>query len=199
MVLSPSEINQTAAQMLADYDAGRANQIFAMLGTDWLSLEQAYKLQREVAEVRRARGELSRGYKVGCISPTIQKQFGLSSPVHGYLWNTETLNSGSRLVWGPAGAEGRRFVALAIEGEIAVRLSRDVEPQISSDNLRGCVECWFPVIELHNYVFRGPSPTSQELVAGNAMHAGFVAPPSSGCLPPPGRTMRKFELKSTAS
>lgn len=179
MVLSPSEIQQTAEQMLADYDAGRANQIFAVRGTDWLSLEQSYNIQSAVAELRRARGECCLGYKVGCISHTIQKQFGLSEPVHGYLWNSELLTSGSRLRCGPLGGKGKRFVNLAIEGEIAVRLARAVEPRISSDNLVRCIEHLFPVIELHNYVFRGHSPTSQELVAGNAMHAGFVAPVSS--------------------
>src|SRR5262249_33352375 len=38
------------------------------------------------------------------------------------------------------------------------------------------VKCWFPVIELHNCVFRAPAPTCQELVAANALHAGFVVP-----------------------
>lgn len=178
MALSSSELQQAAARMLADYDAGRANEIFAERGTDWLSLEEAYHLQRAVANLRTMRGEQCRGYKVGCISQTIQKQFGLSEPVHGYLWNSEVLTSGSRLRVGPSAGEGRRFVNLAIEGEMAIRLARTVAPSISPDDLATCGESWFPVIELHNYVFRGPSPTSQELVAGNAMQAGIVVPAS---------------------
>jgi len=169
-------MRQTAERMLADYDAGRANEVFADRGTDWLSLEEAYHVQRAIAELQMQRGEHYLGYKVGCISPTIQKQFGLCEPVHGYLWKVEKLTSGSRLRVGPSAAEGRRFVNLAIEGEIAVRLACPVESSILGGDLAKCVESWFPVIELHNYVFRGPSATSQELVAGNAMHAGFVVP-----------------------
>jgi 2-keto-4-pentenoate hydratase len=183
MALSRAEIQQAAERILADYDAGRANQIFAERGTDWLSLEEAYLVQRTVAELRRQRGENCVGYKIGCISPTIQAQFGLGEPVSGYLWMGEMLPSGSHLRVGPSATEGRRFVNLAIEGEIAIRLACPVESSMPFAALAQCVERWFPVIELHNYVFRGPSATSQELVAGNAMHAGFLVP-----LPTPGQS-----------
>ena len=90
--------------------------------------------------------------------------------MRGYLWDREARPSGCHL-------SRTQFANLAIEGEVAVRLCRDLPEDIASDDaLADCVECWFPVIELHNYVFRGPTPSRHELVAGNAMHAGFVAP-----------------------
>src|SRR5207249_2345587 len=73
------------------------------------------------------------------------------------------------------------FANLAIEGEIAVRLRRDIPAGTGA--LMDCVESWFPIIELHHYRFRGAKPTAQELVAGNAMHAGFVAPRFTGIRP----------------
>ena len=179
MALGYDEIQQAAERMLADYDAGRANELFAERGTAWLSLSDAYQVQRTVAELRIQRGERCLGYKIGCISPTIQKQFGLNEPVRGYVWNGEMLSSATHLSVGPWRPEGRRFVNLAIEGEIAVRMGRSVALPVSDSELANCIECWFPVIELHNYVFRGPTPTSQELVAGNAMHAGTVVPNAS--------------------
>lgn len=175
MALRGSEIERAAERILADYDAGHANEIFAERGTAWLTVEDAYAVQRAVAELRRARGEQCLGYKVGCLSPTIQKQFGLQEPVHGYIWRSEMLTSGSSLSCDSSKQEGKRFVNPAIEGEIAFRLAHDISSGMPYDNLLASVECWFPVIELHNYVFCGPSPTSQELVAGNGMHAGFVA------------------------
>lgn len=177
--LAGSEIEHIAKRMLADYDGGTANDIFAQRGTDWLSMEDAYAIQRKVAELRTRRGEVPLGYKVGCLSPTIQKQFGLSEPVHGYVWQGEMVTPGARLPPGGSDPNGRRFVNLAIEGEIAVRLARRISPKIPDDELLASVEGWFAVIELHNYIFRGPSPTSQELIAGNAMHAGFVGTPAS--------------------
>jgi 2-keto-4-pentenoate hydratase len=173
------QIREVAVRMLADYDNHRPNEIFAERGTDWLTIEDAYAVQRAVADLRRARGERCVGYKVGCTSPAIQKQLGLSQPVRGYIWQSEALVSGTHL---PAASfdtnQGGRFVNLAIEGEIAIRLSHDIATSIAShDDLYAFVDCWFPVIELHNNVFRGLTRTSQELIAGNAMHAGFVAPP----------------------
>lgn len=179
MALQISEIKQAAKRILADYDAGRANEIFAEKGTEWLTIEEAYAVQRAIAEFRMQRGEQCIGYKVGTLSPTIQRQFGLREPVHGYVWRDEMLASGSRLSCDPFDLAGRRFVNLAIEGEIALRMARGISPAISDDNFSASIEGWFPVIELHNYVFRGPSPTSQELIAGNAMHAGFVGAPAS--------------------
>lgn len=173
--MDADELHRVAVRMLADYDTGHPNEIFAERGTDWLTLDDAYAVQRAVAELRRVRGERSVGYKVGCVSAAIQQQFGLHEPVRGYVWASESHRSGCHL-------SHTRFANLAIEGEIALRLSRDIPPGILNDGgdfdeLCDCIECWFPVIELHNYVFRGAVPTSQELVAGNAMHAGFVAPP----------------------
>src|SRR5438034_6245451 len=172
------EARQLAERMLADYDAHRPNEIFAERGTEWLTLDDAYTLQRAVAQLRVERGERCLGYKVGCLSSSVQEQLGLDQPVSGYLWQTEVLPSGSRLFYQPQGSDhGCRFVNLAIEGEIALRLGQDVSPETTADHgIHDCVDCWFPVIELHNAVFRGLRPTSQELVAGNAMHAGFVTP-----------------------
>ena len=172
-----SEIQQLARRVLADYDAGRANEVFAARGTAGMSLDDAYGVQQAVAGLRKMRGERAIGYKVGCISPTIQQQFGLTEPVRGYIWGSEMLVSGSSLSHSPT--RPGRFVNLAIEGEIALRLGRDVAPGASGNDLAAAVEAWFPVIELHNFVFRAASPTSQELVAGNAMHAGIVVPSSA--------------------
>jgi 2-keto-4-pentenoate hydratase len=171
--LTDADLRQVAERMLADYDAHRPNEIFAERGADWLTLEEAYAVQHAVARLREARGERCLGYKVGCISPVIQQQLGLDEPVRGFLWANEAHMSGCHL-------SSARFASLAIEGEIAVRLRRDVPMRIGTDaDLMDCIDGWFPVIELHEYLFRGPKPTAQELIAGNAMHMGFVAPPAA--------------------
>ncbi len=156
--------------MLADYDAHHPNEIFAERGPGWLTLEDAYAVQHAVAKLRLARGEQCLGYKVGCVGPAIQKQLGLPQPVRGYLWASEQHVSGCPL-------DATRFANLAAEGELALRLRCDVPTGTTRGvDLFACVERWFPVLELHNAVFRGPVPTSQELIAGNAMHAGYVLP-----------------------
>lgn len=198
MPLNTRKAQQIAARMLTDYDAHRPNQIFAERGTDWLTLDDAYILQRAVAELRMARGERCIGYKMGCLSPTIQKQLGLQQPVRGYLWRKEMVASGSHILYDSnRNCRESRFVSLAIEGEIALRLCQDISPEVALDaNVSDCVDCWFPVIELHNAVFRGSTPTSQELIAGNAMHAGFVVPsfPESSSLTGLGHSEIRVEI-----
>jgi 2-keto-4-pentenoate hydratase len=173
-VLSASDTQQAAERILRDYDAHRPNELFAERGAEWLTLADAYAIQRAVGTLRRARGERCQGYKAGCLSPVIQRQLGLREPVRGYVWASEEHEDGCRL---PC-ADYRN---LAVEGEIAIRMKHSVPNGFSGANeVLEAIECWFPVIELHNYVFRGGWPTSQELVAGNAMHAGFVAAGEAG-------------------
>lgn len=116
-MLGVCEVQQVAERMLGDYDARRPNALFAERGTGWLTLADAYAVQDAVAALRRARGERCVGYKAGCLSPTIQRQLGLREPVRGYLWNGEHHASGCRLV-------RVTYANLAVEGEIAVRLSQ---------------------------------------------------------------------------
>ncbi len=135
-----------------------------------LSVDQAYDLQFLMAELREARGERIAGYKIGCISHTMRQQLGLDRPVFGHVWESELRPSGSVL-------RTADFDGLAIEGEFAIRLAADVP---SGRWLRTNPEVCgtgFVIIELHNYVFHGPTAArAAELVANNAIHAGVILP-----------------------
>src|SRR6266480_1700850 len=135
---------ELARQMLADYDARTPGQLFGE-PLD-LTTVQAYALQAEIARLREERGERVIGYKVGCTSRPIQAQLGVKEPIFGRLFDTECQPSGVHL-------SSARYANLAVEGEIAVRLSRDLlsEP-LSAEASREAIALVFPVIELHNYV-----------------------------------------------
>jgi 2-keto-4-pentenoate hydratase len=167
---SLKRIRQIAVRMLMDYDRRQPNRIFTEEPSRWLSLADAYRVQRCVRDLRVSRGDRPCGYKIGCVSPVIQKQLGLNQPVRGFLWENECHSSGACL-------RASQYASLAIEGEIALHASRSPPSAARSDKeLRSCFDGWFPIIELHQQVFAGPRSTSEELVAGNAMHAGFVRP-----------------------
>ncbi|MBY3555192.1 fumarylacetoacetate hydrolase family protein [Modestobacter lapidis] len=157
-------VHALAARQLADYRAGTPGTFFADPGRPPLSLDEAYRVQGEVAALR-APEEQVVGYKVGCTGPGTRAQFGLDGPIRGFLYDTELHPTGSEI--SSAAHDG-----LAIEGELAVRLGDD-----------GRIARVLPVIELHNYVFRGQPPTLQELVANNGIHAGVVLPPPAAELP----------------
>jgi 2-keto-4-pentenoate hydratase len=154
-------------RMLADYDARTPGQ---SLGEPLdLTTAQAYALAAEVARLREERGEKVIGYKVGCTSKLIQAQLGVNEPIFGRLFDTECHPSGVYL-------SSPRYANLAVEGEMAVRLSKDLplEP-FSAEECRGAIAEVFPVIELHHYVLPGGWPAAQWLIASNGLHAGFVS------------------------
>ena len=160
-------IQQWASRQLKDYDEGRPGTLFSE-GV-LLDVEEGYRLQSAVAELRRSRGECVIGYKVGCTSSTIRTQLGIDHCITGRLFDSERFQSGATL-------SRKRYANLAIEGELAVELSRTPEEQdFDGNGIPSCVAHVFPVIELHNYVLRGERPTAGELIANNAIHAGFVA------------------------
>jgi 2-keto-4-pentenoate hydratase len=151
-----------AARQLADYRARAPGTFFAEEDHPRLSLDDAYAVQREVARLRVADGEPVAGYKVGATGPGTRGQFGMDGPICGFLYRTELYRSGAKL-------SHASYANLAIEGELAVRLGEDAE-----------ISRVFPVIELHNYVFRSETPNLQELVANNGLHAGVVLPATDG-------------------
>ncbi|MBD55252.1 MAG: hypothetical protein CMM05_09295 [Rhodopirellula sp.] len=162
-----SQNQQWASRQLADYDARLPGTMFAEGVV--LDVAQGYELQSAVAQWRCGRGERVIGYKVGCTSPTIRAQLGINHCVSGRLYDSEQHSSGAVL-------SRERFANLAIEGEIAVELSREPnEKEFSEVEIPACVARVFPVIELHNHVMRGERPSAGELIANNAIHAGVVA------------------------
>lgn len=164
--LSDSRIQQLAVCQLADYDACQPGTLFAE--DRKLSVSDAYRLQSAVAELRNARGERTVGYKVGCTSPTIRKQLGIDHSIAGRLYDSECHHTASEL-------SRPQFSNLAIEGELAVELARTPIPaDFDTETIPICVSRVFPVIELHNHVIRGEVATAGELIANNAIHAGFV-------------------------
>ena len=160
------DLNELALRMLADYDARTPGKVFGE-PID-LTTVQAYDLQAEIARLRERRGERVIGYKVGCTSRTIQVQLGVHEPIIGRLFDTECHPSGVRL---PAA----RFANLAIEGELAIRLSQDLPRRpLTDEEYTRAIESVFPVIELHHYVLPANGHPAAALIASGGMHAGLV-------------------------
>jgi 2-keto-4-pentenoate hydratase len=139
-------IRDLAARQLRDYLQGTPGSYFAE-DHPLLALKEAYLVQAEVAKLRSAAGDSVAGYKIGCIGSKIRKAFGMTGPIRGLLYNSELHPSGSTVF-------ASRHTCLAIEGEMAVRIGAETQ-----------VLCAFPVIELHNYVFRAKVKSLSELVA----------------------------------
>lgn len=162
-------IQRLAVGQLSDYDLRQPGRSLAEADVS-LSIEQAYELQFQVAQLRLLRGEQVAGYKIGCISHIMQSQLGLEHPVFGHVWQSELHTSSSVL-------NVADFDNLSIEGEFAVRLVDDVPSAAWLKQNIDVLEAAFIVIELHNNVFHSSSQKrAVELIANNAIHAGVVLP-----------------------
>lgn len=155
---------QIAERQWRDYRSRNPGTYFAE-APDTLDLAQAYGLQDAVSRLRIGAGDEVIGYKVGCTGPGTVAQFGMEGPIRGTLFRSELRRSGDTI-------DAAAHASLAIEGEMAVRIGADGELAEA-----------FPVIELHNFVFRGPRRTLAELVGNNGLNAGVVLPASTPSSP----------------
>lgn len=161
------QIAKWAARQLSDYDTREPGKLFAEGVT--LNVDDGYRIQTAVAELREQRGEAIIGYKVGCTSPKIQSQLGIDHCVTGRLFQTEQHSNGATI-------RRSQFANLAIEGELAITLAREpTETDFTVEGIPTCVANVFPVIELHHLMMRGQRSSAGELIANNAIHGGFVA------------------------
>jgi 2-keto-4-pentenoate hydratase len=167
-VLDGDSLAVWARRLLDDYDSLRPWRTF--VPPVGMTAEQAYVLQGEVARLREARGERMIGYKVGCTSRAVQDQLGIREPIFARVFDSGRFPSASRI-------DHARFVALAIEGELAIRLSRDLpRDPLSDEEYDEAVGSVFPVIELHHYVLPADGQSVAALITSGGMHAGLVVP-----------------------
>jgi 2-keto-4-pentenoate hydratase len=155
--ISAHEIKQLAHRQLLDYRAHNPGMCFSETGF-YIDVKAAYSLQDAVTELRIRSGERVIGYKVGCTSPRTTAQFEIDGPIRGTLFADEVLED--RTCVNP-----NEFCQLSIEGEMALRIGENCQ-----------IEAAFPVIELHNFVFRATKKTLSELIANNGINAGIVLP-----------------------
>ena len=123
----------------------------------YLSIHEAYAVQDLVAGLRSAEGETVIGFKVGCTGPGTTKLFGMQGPIRGTLFDKEVYESGVEL-------NANNFCNLAVEAEMAIKVDAD----------RNILSV-FPIIELHNLVFRAPQKSLSELIANNGLNRGIVS------------------------
>ncbi|MDP7206730.1 MAG: hypothetical protein QGH11_14240, partial [Pirellulaceae bacterium] len=133
-----------------------------------LTLPDAYAVQQMVIDARTGSGEQVAGYKVGCTSEAIRRQFGLSEPICGQLMTPH-------VTYGNAVLNHSDYFDCAVEPEFVVMIGSDLVDEVGDeDDLTAAIDFVSPGIELHNYRFWFGEPTSQELIASNGIHAGLV-------------------------
>ena len=164
--LSEKELELFSNKILDDYDARNPGIIFKEKIE--ITNDEALIIQSNVANLRKKRGEQLIGYKIGCVSKETQKKMGFTQPACGYLWKSELHTSGVTL-------NKKNYTNPSMEAEFGIILNRDLKPDLFSfDYMLDSIEGIYPLIEIHNLVFRGKEPHGAELLANNAIHAGVI-------------------------
>ncbi len=133
-----------------------------------LSIEEAYKVQDLVTKKRIASGERIAGYKVGCTSTAIRKQFGLTEPINGKLFHPHILDSKVKIDWSD-------YINCAIEPEMVLKIGKDLKGMDLSDReLIDAIAYVSPGIEIHEFNFWVQPPTIQELICSGGIHTGLI-------------------------
>ncbi len=169
--LSSKELDLYSNKILEDYDAKNPSQLFKDKVV--ISNENALLIQSKVADLRLKRGEEIIGYKIGCVLQNTQKKMGFTHPASGFLWKSELHYTGVKL-------NKKDYSNPAMEAEFGITLNRDIDPElVSFDYILESVQSIYPLIEIHNLIFRGNEPHGSELLANNAIHAGVILGPEN--------------------
>jgi 2-oxo-3-hexenedioate decarboxylase/2-keto-4-pentenoate hydratase len=132
------------------------------------SLEEAYRVSREVAQALGPRG----GWKIGATSAAAQRALGLQEPFFGAAPRTEILQSGA--VW----RSGRR--PLTLDAEIVFEMAH-APPADDAVGLQGAVGWLRLGIEINDPSYIAPFALGGlAIVADNGAHAGLVLGPRVG-------------------
>lgn len=159
-------------RLLADelHEAQRTGQLVrkASRSIASLSLDEAYQVQAALVERRLQEGMRLAGYKAGCTSAAVQRQFGLGQPIYGRVFEPHVHHGETEL-------NHADFVSCSVEPEFVFRLGCDVTSDLlEQGNIRDAVAHIVPGIEVHHYRFFHGHPTSQELIASNGLHAALI-------------------------
>jgi len=154
----------TAQELLDHYD--RATYWTAGCG---LELPLAYEHALTVRQLRIARGEKPRGYKVGFTNRGVWPRYNVFAPIWGTVWNT-TLSF----------CEGQGEVSLArtcqprLEPEAVFGFSRTPPARASLDQLLACLEWVAPGIEIVQSHQPGWKFVAADTVADGGLHASLL-------------------------
>jgi 2-oxo-3-hexenedioate decarboxylase len=133
-----------------------------------LTLDDAYRIQREVVEQRIADGESVVGYKLGLTARAKQIQMGVDEPIFGYL-----LSAGRHPIGDPL--EAQALIHPRAEPEIVFVMGSDVDGATATvDDVLDAtafVHCGLEILDSRYTDF---SFTLNDVVADNGSDARFV-------------------------
>jgi 2-keto-4-pentenoate hydratase len=166
MTTSTTATRVAADRLIAAADAPRqCEPVRDLLGDS--DIASAYSVQRLLTEHAIACGRRVVGHKIGLTSPAVQRQLGVDQPDSGVLFADMHVPAGDTVGRG-------RLLQPKVEAEIAFVLGKDLDGDLSDDELRSAIATARSAIEIVDSRVRDWSITIVDTIADNGSSAMFV-------------------------
>jgi 2-keto-4-pentenoate hydratase len=136
------------------------------------SLQEAYEHQLAVRELRLARGERPRGFKIGFTNRTIWERYGVFAPIWGTVYDT-TL----RFCEGSGELDIARCSEPRLEPECVFGIARTPPAQAGLDELFACIDWVAPGFEVVQSHMPGWKFVAADTVADGGLHGRLLVGP----------------------
>ncbi len=150
-----------------DLAAKNSKAIVQISQSERISEEQAYEIQRLSLEERYARGEKFVGLKLGFTSFAKMEQMGVHDMIWGRLTDAMWYKSGSEM-------DLSAFIHPRAEPEIAFLLKKDLNREISLDEIPDYIQACAPAIEIIDSRYENFKFSLEDVIADNCSSSAFV-------------------------
>ena len=159
---------RTLADMLLTAEAAR-KPISPLTETDpGITVDQAYRVQLRIVEMKKSAGQVVAGKKIGLTSLAMQSMLGVKEPDYGHILNGMVVMEGEKI-------PSADLIAPRMEGEIAFVLKEDLRgPGVTLTEVIRCTEGVLPALEIIDSRVRDWKIKLPDTVADNASSARIV-------------------------
>ncbi len=158
-------LNELATQV--DKAAADAKAIAQLSTSNSFTEDEAYEIQRLSIEKRIERGEKFVGLKLGFTSFAKMEQMGVHDMIWGRLTSTMWLENGSEM-------EISKFIHPRAEPEIAFLLKKDLDREISLEEIPEYILACAPAIEIIDSRYENFKFSLEDVIADNCSSSAFV-------------------------
>jgi 2-keto-4-pentenoate hydratase len=159
---------RTLAQMLLEAEQ-KKRPIPPLTETDpGISVDEAYRIQLRVIEMKKSSGQVVVGKKIGITSRAMQAMLGVDEPDYGHILNGMVIMEGERI-------PTTDLIQPRIEGELAFVLKADLQgPGVTLGDVIRCSEGLIPALEIIDSRVVDWKIKLPDTVADNASSARIV-------------------------
>lgn len=152
----------------------------------------AYRVTAALRSIRQARGEKQTGRKIGFTNRSIWEQYRIDRPIWGDMFDTTLHAAEPGTIFDLAG-----FSEPQIEPEIAFGIGSPPKPEMSEDEILGCIEWVAHGFEIVQSIFPRWAFSAADTIAAGGLHGAYLIGPRIPVADIPGaaRALRDFAIE----